>query len=91
MKTIHKYPLQITDRQIVKMPQLAQILCVQVQHDQICIWAEVETNNPTENVKIGVYGTGNPVEPADPGHRNYIGTVQTYNGNLVWHVFEILV
>lgn len=45
MTTIHKYPLQIVDEQIVRMPK----------------FAEVDTENPMDSRRIEIIGTGNPI------------------------------
>ena len=38
--------------------------------------------------KIEVFGTGKPVSELPMAGRNFLGTVQTAGGALVWHVFE---
>jgi hypothetical protein len=82
MKTIYKYPIEITDEQVVEMPVYARILGVQMQGDNVNIWALVDTELPTLSVKIRVLGTGNPI--AAGLQLRYIGTVC---GVFVWHVF----
>ena len=85
---IWKWSLDITDEQTLTMPIGAKALTAQIQgrsglqlwaliDDAICQQKEVRT--------FAVYGTGNPI-PDDPGE--YIATVQTHGGDLVWHVFE---
>lgn len=85
MKTIYKYPLEVTDENQIEMPVGAEILCVQVQHGIPCIWAKVETDNPSTYTTILTYGTGHPVNP----NAAYIGTYQMVNGDLVFHVFSL--
>lgn len=82
MKTIHKYPLEITGEQQIDMPEDSRILSVQVQDGKVCLWAMVDTE--TEKVKrnVRIFGTGSPV---DLDGLSYIGTVQ--QNYLVWHVF----
>ena len=86
---IWKYPLKMTDKQVVEMPYRAKILTVQVQFGTPCLWALVdETNIPGVKLTprtITIYGTGNPM-PVNPGV--YIGTFQVRGGDLVFHVFE---
>lgn len=86
MKTIYKYPLEITDMQLVQMPSCSNILCVQLQGDSLCLWAEVCTDEPTRGYTIEIIGTGNPMMPIGFVTRRYISTVQ--QGPLVWHIFE---
>jgi hypothetical protein len=85
MRTIHKFPLEITDEQGVSMPVGAELLAVAEQNGQLVLWAEVFPNNPNESKVIRVVGTGNPF----PDHLSYlhIGTVVMSNG-FVWHVYE---
>lgn len=86
MKTIWKYQLEITDQATLLMPQGAQILCVQVQRNEVCLWALVEPDNNNEPRDIRIYGTGHPVEDAQ--QLTYVGTFQLHDGALVFHVFE---
>lgn len=87
MKVIYKYPLVLTDEQIITVPAGKQFLCAQVQNGVITLWARVETNAPPEYAAIRIYGPGHPIPDEDT--LAYIGTVEL-NGN-VWHVFELLV
>lgn len=86
MYSIYKYPLNLTDEQIVSMPVGSKILSVQVQREQICLWAQVDTSpsGPAELRSIQIIGTGHPVEDFSASH--FIGTVQL--GRLVFHIFE---
>ena len=84
MRTIYKYPIEITDFQILKVPQNRKFLTVQVQNEKPYIWAEVDTDSPTVDINIYVFGTGHPIPPIDI---NYIGTVQMYEGRGVFHVY----
>lgn len=86
--TIYKYPLEIKDRQHVKLPAHAQILSVQVQHGNLQLWAIVDEDFVQQKMRcIEIIATGGKVSD-EP--RKYIGTVQQMNGALVWHVFELL-
>lgn len=83
---IYKYPIETTDTQIVMMPQQAKILTVQVQRGQPCLWAEVNPLLAQERVVIEVFGTGHNM-PAGIA-REYIGTYQLYDGELIFHVYK---
>lgn len=85
MKTIWKFPLEVTDRQIVTMPEGARILDVQVQNDTPCLWAVVNERAEPQRRVIVIYGIGGPV-PDTEG--TYIGTFQMYGGAAVFHAFE---
>jgi hypothetical protein len=41
MKTIWKFPIATVDQQSLPIPAGAEMLCVQVQHGEPCIWALV--------------------------------------------------
>lgn len=82
-RTIWKYPLNITDRQVVMIPKNGQLLSVQFQGAILCLWVLVDPNAPEQPREIEVIGTGNPI---DNSNRYHIDTVQ--DGSLVWHIFE---
>lgn len=84
MIVIWKYPLDEAGRQTLLMPRGARVLCVQVQADEMQLWALVDDRAPNEPRNFAVYGTGHDL-PGKPGE--YLGTVQL--GAFVWHVFEI--
>lgn len=83
-RAIWKYPLQLTDRQVVEMPA-ATIRHVGMQAGVPCIWAEVTPGASTKQHTICMFGTGNPIELMN-GH--YLGTVQLAGGSLVFHFYE---
>jgi hypothetical protein len=87
VKTIWKFPLSITDQQQISMPEGAEILSVQVQRGQVCLWALVNPNLAKKPRTIEIFGTGHEV---DDSPRTYIGTVQVHpmGSDLVWHVFS---
>jgi len=82
---IHKYTIAVHKHTIV-MPVGARILCVQNQRGDICLWAEVCPEGPTEERTFIVRGTGWEYIPVRD--EVYLGTVQVSDGALVWHVFE---
>jgi hypothetical protein len=86
MKKIFKYQLEITDRQIIKMPQGAKILSVQNQHNTLTLWAEVNPTSQMVDRYFQVFGTGHPIED-ELG--DYLATVLTDNDRIVWHVFVV--
>lgn len=86
MKTIHKYPLRPSDSTLLSIPEGAQVLCVQVQHDQPYIWVLVESDRHPESRLFRMVGTGHPM-PEEV--KEYIGSFQLLGGNLVFHLFEI--
>jgi len=90
MKTIHKFPLKITDMQQIIVSYDSEILTAQFQNDQLCLWVLVDTEKAPVSRFIEILGTGNPI-PTDMGiDRKYISTAQQHSGSLVWHIFERL-
>lgn len=85
MKKIFKYQLETTDDQFVKMPKGAAVLTVQAQHNNPCIWVEVDPDAPTIKRRFFTYGTGHPMRHVDNG--DYVGTYQIQNDTLVFHVY----
>ena len=86
-KTIYKYELKPADVQTIMMPQHAQILTVQNQHDKVNVWALVESDplHIQSPVTFYIVGTGNDASEAE--HKKYLGTVQLAEGAYIFHVF----
>jgi len=84
-RSIWKYPLKVTDEQILEIPGGAKILSVELQHGVPCLWALVHPKNKKKKRVVQIFGTGNPIPDADLGE--YVSTFQSMGGNLVWHVF----
>lgn len=89
MKTIYKYQLQTVDEQSIPMPYGAEVLCVQVQFNNPVLYAIIDTEEKTKIYKSFIIsGTGH--ELPSLSDKKYIGTYQLFNGNLVFHVFEVI-
>jgi hypothetical protein len=82
VKTIYKYHLALTDVQHITTLKGAIPLTVQMQRDQLCLWAKVDTDRPYVLRKFAVVGTGNRCE-----YDEYVGSVQI--GIFVFHVFDL--
>lgn len=67
MKRVFKYPLKLTDSQVVKMPRPAQLLSVIEQDGDLVLYAVVDDamNCVTETIHIFIRGTGNPMGDAE--------------------------
>lgn len=86
-KQIWKFSFQqsrLAGREIA-MPEKAEILTVQMQNDEITLWAICDPEAKKVTRKFDIVGTGWAYNFAD---KKYIGTVQ--DGAYVWHLFEIL-
>lgn len=83
MKTIWKFPLEVTNEQTVQIPDGAQLLSVQAQGETPCLWALVDPSAETKPCVIQTYGTGHPIREAGV----YLNTYQMHGGTLIFHVF----
>lgn len=79
-----KYPLEITDEQVVETWEGVTPLTVQFQTDVPMLWVIADDESPEYKLHIVCIGTGNPIEEEVLG---YLSTTQ-YDGN-VWHWFFI--
>jgi hypothetical protein len=84
--TIYKYSLPLDDIVRIPLPFGARVLSVGEQHGQLVLWALVNPAYKTLLTTFRIAGTGHPIVDAE--HWNFIGTVQTREGSLVWHVFQ---
>lgn len=86
-KVVYKYKLQITKViQEVVLPLGAQILCIKMQNDELCMWALVDPDQTyNEVVKIRCAGTGHEITE----DVEYIDTVVLLDGELVFHFFKV--
>ena len=85
MTMIYKYVLQ-PGRNVIQLPQFTQVLTVQMQDDDMCLWARVNITKPLNTRVFDVVGTGHAM--SDDPRLLYVATVQMAGGALVWHVFE---
>lgn len=92
MITIWKFILDPHNLKL-EMPVAAEILSVQAQHDNICLWAKVDPTAEKIARHFDVFGTGSTETPDDPigTFRRYVGTVMLDQGSLVFHIYERLV
>lgn len=86
MNTIWKYTLSPQNTQ-VEMPRGSRVLTVAGQNDEICLWAQVDTEAPKHVRKYVIVGTGHSIPEGD---MRYVGTAHLYTGQLVLHIFERL-
>lgn len=84
MKTIHKFPLEITDHIEILMPEGAEFLAVAEQHGRAYIWCKVDSGHPKKRIHFELRGTGASFDGTED---IFLDTFQMYNGNMVWHLF----
>ena len=87
MKSIYKYKLEVIDKQKITLPLNSQILTVQTQGDDVCMWVLIDKGQGIEEMNvIEIIGTGHLMSH---DKRKYINTFQLNDGALVFHVFEL--
>jgi hypothetical protein len=82
---IWKFPITGTDEFTLDMPKGAKVLTVQMQHDVVTIWAEVDIKAEIVTYDFAVFPTG---VPFNPEYTEYIGTFQLMGGVLVFHLYR---
>lgn len=83
MKTVYKYEIKVADEQEIEMPSGAKVIHAGLDPRNIlCLWAVVDTENPSEMQTILIVGTGHPMPP-DP----IIHAGSFLIWNFMWHVF----
>lgn len=87
MKSIWKFELNLNDLRAM-IPAGSKLLTAQGQNDQICVWAEVDTEAHKEEVLFEVFGTGHEIPENMGTAREYVGTAQIHGGALVFHVYR---
>lgn len=89
-KTIWKFELETKDGQEIHMPAGAEILTVQTQGTNPCMWALVDPEEKNQIRYFEVFEIGHSINFGMGVGRNYVGTYQLMGGSLVFHVFERL-
>ena len=86
MKVIYKYEFPISDIVGITLPYNSRVLTVRVQNGKPFLWAIVDTEENSRDVRrFYVFGTGNPL-PEFIGSLKHINTIS--DGIFVWHIFE---
>ena len=91
MRTVHK--VQLTNKYDVlatttvpfNAPEGLTWLHVANQNDEICVWYEVDTSQPTGRYVLHIVGTGQAIPERAT---RYVGTALMADGNFVFHVYE---
>lgn len=86
MTAIYKYPVQINDVQVLRLPRFSKPLSIQWQGTGLQLWALVKPDEPEQDYVLHCYGTGHEVADL-PANREFLGTVQLQSGSLVFHFF----
>lgn len=85
MTTVYKYQIQVDDFQQVGMPKGAEILSVITNHEEVFVYAKVDTEQQIVPYNIYMVGTGH--DSAEIDDKVFLGTITLRNGKFVGHVF----
>lgn len=85
-EAIWKFPLLVTDKQLVEIPLEAKLLYVDVQYETPSLWALVNTGAKKRAREIYTVGTGHDCGFI-PDNAKYVGTYMLVGGSFVGHVF----
>lgn len=86
MRTIYKYPIEITDSQKIEMPVGSELIHAGFDPTGTpCVWALVDTATDKCLQEILIFGTGNPISEGHYLSSEHIGSF--VQGQFVWHVF----
>lgn len=81
-RAVYKYPLEITDEQVIRVSEEHRVVLVGLQHGVPTIWIEVDPSAPQPPHRFFVHGTGHPIVPGAV----HVGSFQ--QAAFVWHVYE---
>jgi hypothetical protein len=86
--TIWKFQIPLEEKSEVEMPKDAEVLAVQMQGSQLCVWAAVDPNAEKVKRRFYVVGTGHPMPKSLDAC--YAATVQIDGAidTLALHVFH---
>jgi len=87
MKQVYKYILRL-DRPICEIPKGGTIRHVDEQLGNICVWVEVDPDQPKEKRRFEIYGTGHTIREDMGVTRVYLGSVKLEGGALIFHIYE---
>jgi hypothetical protein len=89
MRTVHKYPVSLSDIFTLELPRGAEVLTAQAQDGDMFLWALVDTNAPTEEVVFRLANTGDCI--SETSELKYVNTFQLRGRGLIYHLFEIVI
>ncbi len=90
MLRVYKYELPLNDYFELELQRGAEILKVETQFDNPQIWVLLDPDEPImETRKFRFAGTGHPIVE-ELEKLDFISTFQMRDGNLIFHVFEVI-
>lgn len=90
MKSIWKYTMK-THNPTFKIPKGFKVLSIANQYNEIVLYCLVDSNSVEyETVEFEAIGTGWEAYDTYFDNKEFIGTVVTHEGSLIWHIFMII-
>jgi hypothetical protein len=89
MRRVFKWKIPLQDVVEVQLPEGTQILKVEPQglDKNVQLWGLCDPEMKNEKRKLRIAGTGHPINEKNLKH---INTFQMVEGQLVFHVFEVM-
>lgn len=91
MKTVYKYNLankNFSNICTISAPEGAEFLYAGNQHEEMCVWAEVDTNNEMVDYQFEIFGTGEEIKIDMGVDRKYLNSVMLNSGYYVFHIYQ---
>jgi hypothetical protein len=82
MRTVWKFPLEITDQQVIEVHGIPRVVLVAIQNGTPCIWMEMDTDERKVPMRLYIVGTGHSVPPFTQH------VVSFLDGRFVWHIYS---
>ena len=93
MKTVYKYNLankNFSNVCAISAPKGAKFVHAGNQNENICIWAEVDTDNEMADYQFEIFCTGQEIKVDMGINRKYLYSVMLSNSELVFHIYQRL-
>jgi len=83
-KRVCEYPVAVATAIKVHLPDGAQVLRFDLQADQLCLWALVDSDKPSVMYQFRMVGTGDPLDTVGA----YINSIFVDEARLIYHFFH---
>ena len=90
MLKVLKYEIEISDYFEIEMPNGAQILKAECQHNRPYLWVLADLEYLPVKRTFRFAGTGHPIKH-QKNELKFISTFQMDKGNLIFHIFEVVI
>ena len=87
MRKIFKYELELVDEQYLTVPESAKFVSVIEQNDMPVLYAIVDPTEIHVQTRVLIRGTGHDIDEGDLLSHECLGSVETNEKRLVWHIF----